>query len=147
MRQEVAEFAYLMSLVCLGHVPFFVPWRMNKSVTNAVGLHVRLLTFTWNHEFKVLKGGPFPVILGLDVLDRTLVDVGSKFSFRFARDQVGSFIVPGEDGRQPYLIALQEKALKLSTLAMDSKGDNMHTLRAEFPVVFQQTWHGQLCPL
>jgi len=61
-------------------------------VTNAVRLHLKLLKFTWDHELKILDGGPFPVILGLDFLTRTqtLIDVSSKrFSFRFHPDCSG----------------------------------------------------------
>jgi hypothetical protein len=56
-------------------------------VITLVRLHVKLLGFTWEHEFNVLNGGPFPIILGLNVLRRTsmVVDVASKrFRFRFA---------------------------------------------------------------
>jgi hypothetical protein len=63
-------------------------------VTNAVRLHVKLLDFAWDHDFKVLNGGPFPIILGLDFLRRTLmtVDVADrKFSFGFAPHRVGEF--------------------------------------------------------
>ena len=47
-------------------------------------LHVRLLSFTWSHEFKVLKEGPFPAILGQDFLRRTQkrIDVPSP-TFQF----------------------------------------------------------------
>jgi hypothetical protein len=112
-------------------------------VTDAVDLRVRLLTFTWDHEFKVLKGGPFPMILGLDFLDRTgmLVDVAARrFSFRFARDRVGSFIVPGgkEEG-QPYLNELRREALKMSALCLDPfDGDGAPCLRDEFPRLFSE---------
>jgi len=37
-------------------------------VSNVVKLHVGLLSFTWDYEFKVLNAGPFPAILGLDFL-------------------------------------------------------------------------------
>ena len=63
-------------------------------VTNAVNLHAKLLSFSWNHEFKVLNGGPFPAILGIDFLERTQmsVDAASKtFSFGFASDKIGHF--------------------------------------------------------
>ena len=56
-------------------------------VTDAVKFHVKILLLSWDHEFKVLRGGHFPAILGLDFLNRTkmLVDVASReFSFGFA---------------------------------------------------------------
>lgn len=63
-------------------------------VTDAVKLHVTLLSFSWDHEFKVLKEGLFAVILGLNFVDRMkmLVDVASrKFSFGFAPGCSGAF--------------------------------------------------------
>jgi hypothetical protein len=59
-----------------------------------VKLRVKLLSFSWEHEFKVLKGGPFPVMLGLDFLRRTgmLVDVSSReFCFGFAPSEKVKF--------------------------------------------------------
>jgi hypothetical protein len=44
-------------------------------LTEAVRLWVKLLSFSWSHEFKVLNGGPFPVILGLDFIHRTGMSV------------------------------------------------------------------------
>jgi hypothetical protein len=64
-------------------------------VINATKLHVKLLSFSWDHEFKGLRSGPFPAILGLDFMDRTkmLVDVASrKFSFGFAPKCSGPFL-------------------------------------------------------
>jgi hypothetical protein len=48
-----------------------------SEVTEAVEFHIKLLSFSGRHEFKVLKGGPFPMILRLDFMHRTrmLVDV------------------------------------------------------------------------
>ena len=69
-------------------------------VTNAVRLHVKLLDFAWDHEFKVLNGVPFPIILGLDFLRRNsmIVDVADiKFSFGFAPHCVGEFGARSEE--------------------------------------------------
>ena len=55
-------------------------------------LHVKLLGFSWDQEFKVLDGGPFPVILGLDFMRRTrmAVDVAAKtFQCGFAPHLTG----------------------------------------------------------
>jgi hypothetical protein len=38
-------------------------------VADTVRLHVKLLSFSWDHEFKVLRGRTFPAILGLDFCD------------------------------------------------------------------------------
>ena len=37
-------------------------------MSNAVELHVKVMDFSWDHEFKVLRGGVFPVILSLNLL-------------------------------------------------------------------------------
>jgi hypothetical protein len=34
--------------------------------TEMVQLHFLLGTFSWNFQFKILEGDPFPIILGLD---------------------------------------------------------------------------------
>jgi len=63
-------------------------------VTDAVRLDLELLRFALDHEFKVLEGGPFPVILGLDFFTQTqmVIDVSSKrLSFRFRPDYAGDF--------------------------------------------------------
>ena len=72
-------------------------------VSNVVRLHLKLLEFTWDHEFKILNAGPFPVILGLDFLTRTqmVIDVSyKKFRFRFHPDFTGNFSV-SRRGSQP----------------------------------------------
>jgi len=56
-------------------------------VVDAEKLKVKLLSFRGTMNLKLLGGGPFPAILGLDFMGitRTLVDVASrKFSFGFA---------------------------------------------------------------
>jgi hypothetical protein len=66
-------------------------------VRNSVSLKIKLLGFSWKHEFKVLNGGPFPVILGLDFMERTsiMVDVVAKtYRFGFALERVGVFVGP-----------------------------------------------------
>ena len=37
-------------------------------MSNSVELHVKVMDFSWDHEFKVLRGGVFPVILSLNLL-------------------------------------------------------------------------------
>jgi hypothetical protein len=98
VHSHVAEFLYparepcdfsLCSMVCL------IADRTRSEVTDAVKLHVTLLSFLWVHEFKVLKGGPLPVILGLHFFLRKkqmVVDVASKrFSFGFATSCTGQY--------------------------------------------------------
>jgi hypothetical protein len=77
-----------------------------STVMEAVKLHVKLLSFTWKHEFQILKGGPFPVILGLDFLRRIgmLVD-GSlrEFCFGFVPSEKGKFSLKDLDVGHNYL--------------------------------------------
>jgi len=106
-----------------------------------VKLHVKLLSFSWDHDFKVLKGVSFPLILGLDCLERTkmVVDASSrKFSFAFAPDVVGSFGVPQEGGDgDSYLRELRREAVRLFTLSEDPSGEGgSRSVLAEFPVLF-----------
>jgi hypothetical protein len=64
-----------------------------------VKLHIKLLDFSWDQEFKILNGGPFPVILALDFMRRSRmqVDVASRtFRFGFAPETVGVFSMDGE---------------------------------------------------
>lgn len=79
-------------------------------VRDAVKLRVKLLGFAWDHEFKVLERGPFPVILGLDFLCRTRMvgDVSSrKYSLGFAPARCGVFgSRQGTKEGEPYLQSL-----------------------------------------
>jgi hypothetical protein len=68
IHADVAEFLFLM-----GEPSTFTACSVRCAladgqwcqVTNAMTLCVKLLSFSWYHEFKVLNGGPFPVILGI----------------------------------------------------------------------------------
>ena len=65
VRSDVIEYLYLANGSCK-FSSFSVSctsadWT-RCNVTNAVRLHLKLLQFMWGHEFKVLDGGPFPVI-------------------------------------------------------------------------------------
>jgi hypothetical protein len=64
MRSDVAEFLCFTGEPCV-----FSPCSVccvladgtRGEVTNAVRLHVKVLDFAWDHEFKVLNGGPSPL--------------------------------------------------------------------------------------
>ena len=74
VRADVAKFYYLMNEPCSFtqcSVECTLADGQRCHVTNAVNPHAKLLSFSWNHEFKVLNGGPFPAILGIDFLERT----------------------------------------------------------------------------
>jgi hypothetical protein len=103
VRSDVTEFLYLTGEPCVSSpcsVRCVLADATRGEVTNAVRLHVKLLDFIWDHEFKVLNWGPFPIILGLDFLRRTLmtVDVAErKFCFGFASHSVVEFGARSEE--------------------------------------------------
>lgn len=110
VRADVAEFLSLTGEPCTFtacSVNCLLADGQRCDVTDAVNLHVKLLSISWDHEFKVLKGGPFPAILGLDFLGRTKmrVDVASrKFSFGFSAEVSGTFSGREMDSEEgPYL--------------------------------------------
>jgi hypothetical protein len=78
-------------------------------ITDTIKLHVRFLS-SWDYDFKILKGGIFPAILGLDFLTgtRMTVDVAlQRFSFSFAPDESGKFCTgEGDPETEPYLQGL-----------------------------------------
>ena len=79
--------------------------------TNSVRLQVKRWDFTCKHEFKLLNGGPFPIILGLDFFQHTpmVVDMAFRgFSFRIAPQCSGKFGNSGEviEG-EPFLRKLE----------------------------------------
>ena len=47
----------------------------SSELTNAVKLHVKMLSFSWDYEFRVLGGGSFHAILGIDFFRRTMMTV------------------------------------------------------------------------
>jgi transposase InsO family protein len=105
---------------------------------------VKLLSFSWDHQFKVLKEGPFPAILGLDFWDRAkmLVDVASrKYSFGFASGYSGTFSEWSEVCEaEPFLHNLCQEALNAATVSgVWPSGVNSKSIVAEFPAVFSST--------
>jgi len=82
IRSDVAEFLNLWEEPCVV-TPCSVTCLLADGqcceVTEAVKLHVKLLPFSWDHEFKVLRGGLFPAILGLDFFGS--YQNGSRCSF------------------------------------------------------------------
>ena len=105
-----------------------------SKITNSVKFHLKLLKFSWEHEFSVLDAGPFPVILGLDFLTRIqlVIDVFLKrFSFRFGPGCVAEFFGgSATPSRDLFLQSLVEGILK-----KPKEGSGV-TIRAEFPKVF-----------
>ena len=72
MREMPCAFSSC-SLSCL------LPDGQYCEVTGAEKIQVKLLSFSWDHEFKILRGEPFPGILGLDFMDRTRILVMCLF--------------------------------------------------------------------
>jgi hypothetical protein len=116
-------------------------------------LHVKLLSFSWDHEFKILKTGIFPAILGLDFLEKTrmLVDAAVRqFSFGFAPECRGVFefwISPECRGvfvkgspvgeKEPFLQNLCDEALNREAMPeVRPSGVNSRSIMAEFPELF-----------
>jgi hypothetical protein len=110
-----------------------------STVMEAVKLRVRLLSFSWEHEFKILKGGPFPVILGLDFLHRTgmSVDVSlHEFCFGFAPSEKGKFSLEHLDvGHDNYLHHLR-KEVRGNNVRPKAEGVELDSLVNEFPALF-----------
>ena len=144
IRSDVIEYLYMRGEECT-----FLPCSLSclladgqrAQVTDAVGLHVRLLDFSWNHEFKILNGGPFPAILGMDFLQRTGMKVdlsSSSYCFAFAPSTIGSFSAAAlRETREPYLQQLCGEVADISTLQMSHPKElNKEVLMGEFSPLF-----------
>jgi hypothetical protein len=112
-----------------------------SKVTNAVKLHPTLLDFSWDNEFKILNGGPFPVTFGLDFLRKTTMVVNvvcRSFSFGFAPLCSGKFgDFGGGAGNEPYFQDLiAEACVTAAGQSGGTRGLSAESLSAEFPAVF-----------
>lgn len=98
IRSDIAEFLYLREKTCAFSscsLSYLLVDRQQCEVTDAGKLQVKLLSFRGTMNLKLLRGGPFPAILGLDFMGRTriLVKVASRvFSFDFAPNCSGTFL-------------------------------------------------------
>jgi hypothetical protein len=71
LRSDVVEYLYMRGERCtFSHCvfPCLLADGTKTQVNDAVKLHVRLLSFSWDHEFKILKDGHFTAIVGMDFL-------------------------------------------------------------------------------
>jgi hypothetical protein len=144
VRTDVAEFLYLTGEPCefrSSALSCLLADGRRCLITDAVMLHVKLLSFSWDHEFKILKEGPFPAILGLDFLTRTrmLVDVASRtFQFTFAPDCIGS--LSGRDStreNEGWLQSLCDQAIETTEVPeVWPSGITPESIVAEFPALF-----------
>ena len=78
---DVIEYLYLRGehWLSLCSVTCLLADGRKGQVSNAAKFHVGLLSFSWNHEFKILNEDPFPVILGMDFLQRKQMKGGFMF--------------------------------------------------------------------
>ena len=107
-------------------------------------LHISLLSFSWDHEFKVLNDGTFPAILGLDFLQQAQIRVDlptRTFRLAFALDRVGSFspAICGE-GNEAFLQQFCVEATELTTISQVRLTDLWaDVLMTEFPHFFSSS--------
>lgn len=135
----------------------FTPWSVmclladgrRGKVTNMVKIRVRLLSFSWDHEIKILNEGPFTAILGLHFLQRTQmrVDIPSRtYSFGFALSCTRSFF-QGESnwggGNDDNELYLQHLCVEVADLAMVVEAHptdlNLKVMMAKFPAPFSSS--------
>jgi hypothetical protein len=140
VRSNIAEYLYLMGEPCVFgscSVGCVLADGTRYDLTNSVRLHIKLLSFTWKHEFKVLNGGPFPIILGLDFLRQTsmFIDVASK---RFSFQCSGEFGDRSEEtGGDPFFQSLVAQVSEVvGSQAGGSDDFNVGVFSSEFPALF-----------
>jgi len=101
---------------------------------------VKLLEFSWDQEFKILDGGSFPVILGLDFMRRTRmsVDVAAKtFQFGFAPHLTGQCGNPeGEAEGSSFLQSLLGQVSEMTIQDGVCNRVSFENFAAEFPGLF-----------
>jgi hypothetical protein len=144
LRSDVTEFLYLTGESCKfksTSMTGLLADGRRCHINDAVQLHVKLLSFSWDHEFKVLREGPFPAILGMDFLTRTgmVVDAASRtFSFGFAPESRGSLSVrDGTRENEQWLQTLCDEASNMTAVPEAWPCDiNSDSVVAEFPTLF-----------
>jgi hypothetical protein len=118
-------------------------------VSKVLKLHVKLLGFSWDQEFKVLNGGPFPVTLGLDFMRRTKmsIDVGAKkFQFGFASHLTGECGNPeGEIGGSLFLQSLLGQIPVIGFQSDTCDKVSFENFSAEFPCLFSSVLGTAVC--
>jgi hypothetical protein len=110
-------------------------------ISRAVNARVRLLSFSWRHEFKILEGGPFPAILGLDFLRKTRMNLdvsNAKFCFAFAPEREGHLSLgESDDPRRESAAFCREAGVHTAVVGPAPSGSlEFSSLCAEFPDLF-----------
>ena len=154
IRSDVIEYLRASGVPCS-----FLPCRVGcvladgtgSQISNAVKIHVGLLSYTWNYEFKILNSGPFPAILGLDFLEHTrmTIDLPSRtFGFAFAPNRVGSLMVKRDiNGEEPFLNELCIKGNEMNTIAQSRPRELCaEALKEEYPLVFSSLGTAKCTP-
>ena len=83
LRSYVVEYIYTRGERCKFSpcvFPCLLAEGTKSQVNDAVKLHVRLLSFSWDHELMIPRDGPFSAIVGMYFLQRTRIriDVPSR---------------------------------------------------------------------
>jgi hypothetical protein len=115
-----------------------------SQVNDAVKLHVRLHSFSWDHEFKILKEGPFSAIVGMDFLQRTRmrIDVSSRnYGFAFSPNVVGSCLnAESLENNEEFLQRLCGEVVGCNAREQNHPSDlSPEILKEEFPSLFSSS--------
>ena len=124
--------------------PFFVADGTKTQDNDAVKLYVRLLSFSCDHEFKILKAGTFSAILEMDFLQRTRmgIDVSPRtYSFAFAPYVVGSYLnAESLESNDEFLQRLCDEVVGCNARAQNYASDfSSEILMEEFPSLFSSS--------
>ena len=144
VRSDVIEYLHLTGEPCsfsMCYLNCLLADGTKGQISDAVRLRVGLLSCTWTHEFKILNGGPFLAILGLDFMQRTQMTLNlpaKVYGFGFAPDKVGSFGVEIPVGDcEPFLHQLCVNVSDLNSIAhVRPKQLCADTLREEYGRLF-----------
>jgi hypothetical protein len=111
---------------------------------------VKLLSFSWDHVFMILKEGRFPAVFGLDFLTRVRMMVNAasrKFSFAFAPECSGSLSVrEGTRENELWLQTLCDEAVTMAVVPEFWPGGmTLESIVAEFPALFSSALGTAAC--
>jgi len=155
VRSDVIEYLYLKGERCTLFpcaLSCLLADGSKAQVSDAVRLHVRLLCFSWDHNFKVLNGGSFPSILGIDFPERTKmrVDLSSRsYSFAFAPNVKRSFSAAElHENCESYLQNVCGEAVDFTALEQSHpSGLTRDALKRDFPSLFSPSLGTAKCCL